>query len=59
MGSEKGSPNWETTILRIQGRSFIQDIDELAESLKIPFSVIPAQYPVVGSNRQVLGKLRP
>jgi len=30
-------------ILKIQGRSFIQDIDELVESLEIPFSVIPAK----------------
>jgi hypothetical protein len=33
-------------------------IDGLVKSLKKLFSVIPALYPVVGSNRQVRGKLQ-
>jgi hypothetical protein len=32
MGFGRGSPNWETMILRIQGRSFIQNIRKGGEN---------------------------
>ncbi len=34
------------------------NLDGLAKSLKSLLSVIPAPYPVVGSNRQLRGKLQ-